>query len=90
MDDVSSKCKEAVGVQDNFICEDDEDEDDEDNADEDDDEEDVELILLLREMDALEQRMYSEGTVASVFARTVTNSTLTGNPIRSSIMSHIT
>jgi hypothetical protein len=31
-------------------------------------------------MDALEQRMYSEGTVASVFARTVTHAKLAGNP----------
>ena len=43
LDDVSSKCKEAGGAQDNFIREDDEDEDDEDDADEDDDEEDVEV-----------------------------------------------
>jgi hypothetical protein len=85
LDYVPSKCKEAGGVQDNFIHEDNEDEDEDnednaDNADEDDDEEDIELTLLRREMDALEQCMYSEGTVASVFARTVTNSTLAGNP----------
>ena len=58
LDDVSSKCKEAGGAQDNFICEDDEDEDDKDDADEDDDEEDVELTLLRQEMDALEQCGY--------------------------------
>ena len=46
LDDVSSKCKEAGGAQDNFIREDDEDEDDADDADEEDDEEAVELTLL--------------------------------------------
>jgi len=81
LDDVSSKGKEAGGAQENFIREDNEDEDNEDDADEDDDEEDVELTLLRREMDALEQRMYSEGTVASVFvARMVTHAKLAGNP----------
>ena len=86
LDDMSSKGKEAGGAQENFIREDDEDEDDEDeddedDADEDDDEEDAELTLLRREMDALEQRMYSEGTVASVFvARMVTHAKLAGNP----------
>ena len=59
LDDVSSKCKEAGGAQDNFIREDDEEEDDKDDADEDDDKEDVKLTLLHWEMDALEQRMYS-------------------------------
>ena len=79
LDDVSSKCKEAGGAQDNVIHEEDEDKDDKDDADEDDgeetielNEEAVELTLLRREMDTLEQRMYSKGTVASVFARTVT------------------
>ena len=39
-----------------------------------------ELALLRREMDALEHRMYSEGTVASVFACTVTQARLAGKP----------
>jgi len=83
----SSKCKEAGGAQDNIIHnghdnEDDNKEDDKDDkiGEVEDEEEDVELTLLRREMDALEHRMYSEGTVASVFARTVTHARLTGNP----------
>ena len=87
LDDVSSKCKEAGGAQDNVIHEEDEDKDDKDDADEDDgeetielNEEAVELTLLRREMDTLEQRMYSKGTVASVFARTVTHARLAENP----------
>ena len=87
LDDVSSKCKEAGGAQDNVIREEDEDKDNKDDADEDDgeetvelNEEAVELTLLRREMDTLEQRMYSKGTVASVFARTVTHAKLAGNP----------
>ncbi len=43
-----------------------------------DDKEDTELALLRREMDALEHRMYSKGTVALVFARTVTQARLAG------------
>jgi hypothetical protein len=83
----SSKCKEAGGAQDNIIHNghDNEDDDKEDDKDDkigevEDEEEDVELTLLRREMDALEHRMYSKGTVASVFARTVTHARLAGNP----------
>jgi len=85
LDDVSSKCKEAGGAQDNIIREYDEEDDDKDDADDeigvgDDNKEDVELTLLRWEMAALVQRMYSKGTVASVFACTVTHARLAENP----------
>ena len=88
LDDASSKCIEAGWAQDNIIHNGtDEEDDDEDDADDEigvveNNEEDDELTLLRREMDALEHRMYSEGTVASVFARTVTHARLAGNPLR--------
>ncbi len=74
--DVSKKYKEAGGAQDNiFLTASDEDEDDE----EDDEAEEVddELTRLWEEMDALECQVYTTGTVASVFARTITQSQLT-------------
>jgi hypothetical protein len=75
--DESSKCKEAGGAQDiifhntNDDEEEDEDDDEDDGLEDPDEEEDAELTLLRREMDTLEHRMFSEGTMASVFARTI-------------------
>jgi hypothetical protein len=75
--DVSSKGKEAGGAQDIIFHnpdddeEEDEDDDEEDGLEEEDEEEESELALLHQEMNALEHRSLSEGTVASVFARTI-------------------
>ena len=82
--DASKKCKEAGGAQDSisFNANDDEEKDEEDDeADEIEDDADeaeaAKLTLLRQEMDALEHHMYSTGIVASVFARTITQSRLT-------------
>jgi hypothetical protein len=85
--DASKKCKEAGGAQDsiwfnaNDNKEKDEEDEEADEADEIEDDADeaeaAELTLLRQEMDALEHRMYSTGTVASVFARIITQSRLT-------------
>jgi hypothetical protein len=79
--DGSSKCKEAGGAQDTISHNPDDDEEEEDDDEDDgledvDEEDDAELILLRRAMDALEHRMFSEGTVASVFARTIAQAQL--------------
>ncbi len=90
MEDVSTKCKEAGGARDSIFNDDNKRKEDnkdnedieeskgKDRGDDLDDEEDAELDLLRWEMDALEHRMYSKGTVASVFARTVTQAWLAG------------
>ena len=82
--DASKKCKEAGGAQDSisFNANDDKEKDEEDDEaneieDDADEAEAAELTLLRQEMDALEHRMYSTGTVASVFARIITQSRLT-------------
>jgi len=75
--DGSSKCNDAGGAHDiiSHNTNDDEEEDEDDNKDDrledPDEEEDAELTLLRREMDALDHRMFSEGTVALVFAHTI-------------------
>jgi len=75
--DGSSKSKEAGGAQDIIVHntdvdeEEDEDDDEDDGFEDPDKKDDAELTLLRREMDTLEHRMFSEGTVASVFARTI-------------------
>ncbi len=81
--DASSKCKEAGGAQDSIFLNTNDDEEgdkEDDEADEievdADKEEDAELTLPRQEMDALEHRMHSTATVASVFARTITQSRL--------------
>ena len=80
--DGSRKCKEARGAQDIIFHntdddeEEDEDDDDDDGLEDPDEEDDAELTLLHQEMDALEHRMFSEGTVASVFARMITQAHL--------------
>ena len=79
--DGSSKCKEAGGAQDTISHnpddnEEEEDDDEDDGLEDVDEEDDAELILLRRAMDALEHRMFSEGTVASVFARTIAQAQL--------------
>jgi hypothetical protein len=83
-EDASTECKEAGGAQDGIFNDDDEIK--EDNKDNEDDKEsegedsgnNAELALLRQEMDALEHCMYSKGTVALVFARTVTQALLAG------------
>jgi len=69
--DVSKEYKEAGGAQDNIFLT---ASDDEENDEEDDEAEEVddELTLLREEMEVLEHQMYVTGTVASVFARTIT------------------
>ncbi len=52
-----------------------------------DKEDDAKLILLRREIDSLEHRMYSEGTVALVFAHTVTQAWLAGQPFGDNVVS---
>ena len=75
--EVSSTGKEAGGAQDIISHnpdddeEEGEDDDEEDGLEDSDEEEESELALLHREMNVLEHRMFSEGTVASVFARTI-------------------
>ncbi len=90
--DASTKCKEAGGARDGIIHDkdnnEDDDEDDKDNnkdeaedsSNDPDDEDDAKLVLLCREMDSLEHRMYSKGTLASVFARAVTQARLASEP----------
>ena len=74
--DVSNKEKEAGGAQD-FIFhnpnndEEEEEDNNEEDGLEDSDEEEAKLDLQRREMNALEHRSLSKGTVASVFARTI-------------------
>ncbi len=88
LEDASTECKEARGARDGIFNnnvkrkEDDKDKEDnkesegEDRGDDPDDKEDAELALLRREMDALEHRMYSKGTVDLAFARMVTQARL--------------
>jgi hypothetical protein len=90
--DASTKCKEAGGARDGIIHdkdddgdnnEDDEDDNEdeaEDSGDDLDNEDNAKLVLLHWEMDSLEHPMYSEGTVASVFALAVTQAWLAGQP----------
>jgi hypothetical protein len=90
--DVSTGCKEAGGARDGIIHNEDNNEDNnkedkDDNKDkaegsgyDPDEEDDTKLILLRQEMDSLEHRMYSKGTVALVFAPTVTQAWLTSQP----------
>jgi hypothetical protein len=89
---VSTGCKETGGARDSIIHNKDNNKDDnkedkvnnknkaEGSGDDPDKEDDAKLILLHREMDSLEHRMYSEGTVALVFARAVTQAQLAGQP----------
>jgi hypothetical protein len=90
--DASTKCKEAGGAWDGIIHDEDDNKDDDkddkdnnkdkakDSGNDPVDEDDAKPVLLHREMDSLEHRMYSEGTVASVFARAVTQARLAGQP----------
>jgi hypothetical protein len=89
-EDASTECKEAKGTwgsifndnneheEDDKDAEDDEESEGKASSDDPDDEEDPEFALLRWEMDALEHCMYSKGTMASVFARTVTQARLAG------------
>ena len=84
--DVSSKGKEAGGAQDIIFHNPDDDEEEEEDDDdedglEDSDEEESELALLHREMNALEHRSLSEGTVASVLARTISQAHRAGKTL---------
>ncbi len=68
---MSKECKAAGGAQDNMFltASDDEENDEEDGEAE---EVDDKLTLLREEMEVLEHQMYVTGTMASVFARTIT------------------
>ena len=84
--DVSSRgTKEAGGAQDFIFHNPDGEEEEKDDVEkdglEDSDEEEAELALLRREMHALEHRSLSEGTVASVFARTILRAQRDGKPL---------
>jgi hypothetical protein len=84
---VSSTGKEAGGAQDIIVHnpgddeEEEEDDNEEDGLEDSDDEEASELARLHREMNVLEYRMFSEGTVASVFARTIAQAHLAGKTL---------
>ena len=83
---MSSKGKEAGGAQDfifhnpNNDKEEEEDDNEEDGL-EDSDKEEAELAFLRWEMNALEHRILSEGTVASVFARTISQAQRAGKTL---------
>jgi len=84
--DVSSKGREAGGARDSIVHNPDDDEEEEEGDDdedglEDSDDEESELALLRREMNALEHRSISEGTVASVFARTISQAHRAGKTL---------
>ncbi len=85
--DGSSKGKEAGGAQDIIFHnpdndeEEDKDDDDEDGLEDPDEEEESELTLLHQEMNALEHRSFSEGTVASVFARLIAQAHIAGKTL---------
>ena len=85
--DGSSKGKEAGGAQDTIFHnpdddkEEDEDDNDEDGLEDSDKEEESELALLHWEMNALEHRSLSEGTMASVFARTIAQAHMAGKTL---------
>ena len=91
--DASKKWKEAGGAQYSIFFnanDDEEKEEEDDEADEIEDDADEavedELTLLREEMDVLEHRMYATGTVASVFARTITQSRLTKKTLGAEVL----
>jgi hypothetical protein len=91
--DASTKCKEAGGARDGIIHDKDGNKDDnkdnkddnkdkaEDRGNDPDDEDNAKLVLFCREMDSLEHCMYSEGTMALVFACAVTQARLASQPL---------